>query len=65
MTGTDFVLEELERLESLNQRRFLKTFEHANAREITIISGWLPIRGSRQRRRRRLRSFTPQLGALA
>jgi len=35
MTGTDFVLEELERLETLNQRRFLKTFEQANAREVS------------------------------
>ena len=35
MTGTDFALDELERLESLNQRRFVKTLEQANAREVT------------------------------
>ena len=35
MPGTDFVLDELEHLESLNQRRFLKSLEHANAREVS------------------------------
>jgi len=35
MPGPDFVLDELERLESLDQRRFLKSLEQANAREIS------------------------------
>jgi 8-amino-7-oxononanoate synthase len=35
MPGTDFVLDELKRLEGLNQRRFLKSLEQANAREVS------------------------------
>src|SRR4029453_6099954 len=35
MPGTDFILDELERLEGLNQRRFLKSLEQANAREVS------------------------------
>jgi 8-amino-7-oxononanoate synthase len=34
MPGHAFVLDELERLESLDQRRFLKSLEQANAREV-------------------------------
>jgi 8-amino-7-oxononanoate synthase len=35
MPGPDFVLDELERLEVLDQRRFLKSLEQANAREVS------------------------------
>src|SRR4030095_3249256 len=35
MLATDFVLDELGRLDSLNQRRFLKSLEQANAREVS------------------------------
>ena len=35
MPGTDFILDELERLEGLNQRRFLKSLDQANAREVS------------------------------
>ena len=35
MPGTDFVLDELERLESLEQRRVLKSLKQANAREVS------------------------------
>lgn len=34
MPGTDFVLDELERLESLDQRRFLKSIERGSARHV-------------------------------
>jgi len=35
MPGTDFVLDELEHLDSLHQRRSLKSLEHANARVVS------------------------------
>ncbi|HEU0006131.1 MAG TPA: 8-amino-7-oxononanoate synthase [Terriglobia bacterium] len=35
MPGIDFVLDELERLESLDQRRVLKSLKQANAREVS------------------------------
>ncbi|MSO22202.1 MAG: 8-amino-7-oxononanoate synthase [Acidobacteria bacterium] len=34
MPGTDFILDELERLESLDQRRFLKSIERENGRHV-------------------------------
>ena len=35
MPGTDFVVDELQRLGNLDQRRFLKPMQEANAREVT------------------------------